>query len=1294
VTTPAYIPADPAQEIADLRARLEEAQETLRAIQAGEVDALVMGEEVYTLKGAETPYRVLVEQMYEGAGTLLDDGTVLYANRRLGELLRIPLQELIGTSLRRFVAPTELPAFDKLLAEGKQCSSKGEFTLQRQGDSALSVQLSFSVVQEQDTRPICVTVTDLTERKRAELALRQSHDSLEQRVVERTAELRESEERFRSVLDNAMDCIYRINLQTSRYEYISPSVEEIVGFSPDELMTLDAETALAMIHPDDLPAVRAALSRLGQTGHVEAEYRQRAKSGDYRWISNHMSLSRDSAGQPLYRDGTIRDITEHRRLEESRANLAAIVESSEDAIISKNLDGLITSWNSGAEHLLGYRADELVGQSIVRIIPPELQAEEATILGRLRRGQSIAHYETVRLASDGRRVPVSITISPIRDTSGAIIGASKIARDITERKQAEEALRASERLYRAIGESIDYGIWICDAEGRNIYASESFLKLVGITQKQCSEFGWGDVLHPEDTEATIAAWKECVRTGGPWYREHRFRGADGQWHPVLACGVAVRDEKGQIVRWTGINLDISRLKRAEETLRESEAQLRLAQETANVGIWDWKVETGALDFTPELNKLYGLPPGTIKTYQDWRVRVHQDDIGRIEAARDEAIAKHEPFDLEFRGRHSSGEYRWISTKGGAIYSRAGKAVRVFGVNIDITDRKRAEEKLRESEERFRVAQELSPDGFAILRPVRDSEGRIVDFTFVYENAAIARINGTDPAAVVGRRISEFMPAHSQSPFHEAHAHVADTGETCIMEQKYDGGDIPRPTWFRVVVVRTGQDIAILSQDITERKQADEAVRQSEEQFRALAETITNLAWWANADGYITWYNRRWYEYTGTTPQQMEGWGWQSVHDPQALPAVMERWKASIATGEPFEMTFPLRGADGVFRRFLTRIQPVKDAQGRVVRWFGTNTDVEELKRTEEALREAEQRLRFALETSHTGAWDLDLVDHTAFRSQEHDRVFGYPELLPQWTYEMFLQHLLPEDRAAVDEKFRQATATQGVWDFECRIRRADGEVRWIWGAGRHRTDAAGGKRRMAGIVQDITERKRTEERIQASLREKEVMLKEIHHRVKNNLQVISSLVDLQTNSLNDPVLRGLFRDVRNRVRSMALVHEKLYQSANLASVDFADYTRSLIGFLSRAHGGSETAVRFKLDLQPVALPVETAVPCGLILNELVTNAFKHAFRGRAEGEVTTALSTGPDGRVSLRVSDDGVGLPAGLDWRQSRSLGLQLIHLLSGQLDATVEVRTGVGTEFLISFKQPQGAPAEEQTHA
>src|SRR5579883_2100153 len=191
--------------------------------------------------------------------------------------------------------------------------------------------------------------------------------------------------------------------------------------------------------------------------------------------------------------------------------------------------------------------------------------------------------------------------------------------------------------------------------------------------------------------------------------------------------------------------------------------------------------------------------------------------------------------------------------------------------------------------------------------------------------------------------------------------IACRTEGCVLRPRSEGSDavlmlrlIPKSSAVEQFVA-LNQRIEELGREIQRRQRAEAALRESEEKLQLLADTIPQLAWMARPDGHIFWYNRRWYEYTGTTPEQMEGWGWQAVHDPEVLPRVLERWKGSIANGEPFDMVFPLRGADGQFRPFLTRVNPLRDEQGHILYWFGTNTDISEIKRMEEALREADRR---------------------------------------------------------------------------------------------------------------------------------------------------------------------------------------------------------------------------------------------------------------------------------------------------------------------------------------------------
>ena len=218
---------------------------------------------------------------------------------------------------------------------------------------------------------------------------------------------------------------------------------------------------------------------------------------------------------------------------------------------------------------------------------------------------------------------------------------------------------------------------------------------------------------------------------------------------------------------------------------------------------------------------------------------------------------------------------------------------------------------------------------------------------------------------------------------------------------------------------------------------------------------------------------------------------------------------------------------------------------------------------------------------------------------------------------------------------------------------------------------------------EITERKRAEGQIRASLREKEVLLQEIHHRVKNNLQVISSLLYLQAKNIQYEEAPLMFQDSQSRVRAMALVHEKLYQSQDQARVDFAEYLRSLANHLFRSYGVNTNVISLKVSVDDVFLGVDIAIPCGLILNELVSNSLKHAFPDGRAGEICIELRVA-DGQLTLMVSDNGVGFSDDLDFRDTGSLGLQLVNTLVNQLEGTIELERSSGTAFKITFTEPR----------
>jgi PAS domain S-box-containing protein len=297
-----------------------------------------------------------------------------------------------------------------------------------------------------------------------------------------------------------------------------------------------------------------------------------------------------------------------------------------------------------------------------------------------------------------------------------------------------------------------------------------------------------------------------------------------------------------------------------------------------------------------------------------------------------------------------------------------------------------------------------------------------------------------------------------------------------------------------------------------------------------------------------------------------------------------------------------------------------------------------------------------------------------------EKIFGYQSL------EMMgkpLDVLLPERTVKVHSQH-----IKDFWDASITARRM-GERRNISGRRKDGSEfpaeasiskvEVNGDTMFTVILRDVTQRVAAEELIKASLREKEALLKEIHHRVKNNLQVVSSLLGLQSRAMSDPELRKVFEESQNRVYSMALLHETLYQSDNLSQVNFPQYIRQLADHLFRSYGVTTGRIKLRTELESVPLSLDAAVPCGLIINELVSNSLKYAFPEGRAGEILIGLH-GESGMARLVVADNGVGLKREVDWVTTRSLGLRLVRSLAQQLGAQIEVLPEGGTEIKLVF--------------
>jgi PAS domain S-box-containing protein len=514
---------------------------------------------------------------------------------------------------------------------------------------------------------------------------------------------------------------------------------------------------------------------------------------------------------------------------------------------------------------------------------------------------------------------------------------------------------------------------------------------------------------------------------------------------------------------------------------------------------------------------------------------------------------------------------------------------------------------------------------------------------------------------------------------------------------------------------------ITIQDITGRRQAEREVRESEERFRTLANSSPQLASMARADGFILWYNQRWYDYTGMTPEQMEGWGWQSVHDPAVLPTVLSRWRDAIALAQPFEMEFPLRGADGTFRNFLTRIEPMKDSEGRLLQWFGTTTDVDQLKRIEQSLRVTQARLESTLEASSVGTWTWEIASDRLIADEFTARMFSVAaaaaaEGLPVAAY---LQVVHEDDRTHVADALERAIELCGAYDIEYRVRQDGGVFRWLQARGRVESDAAGQASYFHGAVIDITDRKLSE----LSLRDKNQLLERSNrdledfayiasHDLKTPLSGIKSAAlwfeeDLHDLSDESRKLLGL---MRSRISRMETLLDDLLTFSRVGRTDTAVSEAKLAdifaGILEILNPPAHIKVRAEGEL---AVIVTASAQLEQVLRNLIGNAIKH--HDKQNGEVVLSAKRVGD-FVEFVVRDNGPGILPQFhakifvlfqtlkrrDEMESTGMGLAIVKKLIERQDCRITVHSqgdGTGTEFHFRWPaSPSTIHAKEPANA
>lgn len=1004
------------------------------------------------------------------------------------------------------------------------------------------------------------------------------------------------------------------------------------------------------------------------------------------------------------------------RLVQQAQNYDALLDASPDLILFLEVNGTIIHVNRRLAERLQVSPSAAKGSSIFNYFPPELITQrKAHAQEAITTGSPVQFIDR-----NGERIFAN-RFRPVVDSSGTVIALAIFSTDITEHEQQEEHLRM-------LLEHSSDALVVIDGDGRQRYVSPGAERITGYPVAELEGRAIETLIHPEDLGRVMAAWNELLqhpdRTVTVQYRHvHKTR----QWvhsEAIAQNFLGTPSINGVIATVRNISGQIL----AEKALHWSQHLLNATQRLAKVGGWEWQVTNHTMSWTEECFRIHGLTPDAYPNHSDELVNqslacYHPQDRPVILAAFRRCIEDGTPYDLQFPFRSTDGRELWVRTMAEPVLED-GRIALVRGNIMDITREKRFEHLLAARLRLSESSASLSLDD--LLATVMDEAEHLTGsaigfFHFVNPDQQTLTLQAWSRNTTARFCRAEGKGLHYPVAeagvwvdcLHQRQAVIHNDYASLPHRKGLPPGHAPVIRQLVVPIFRGSDVVAIfgvgnkardydqddvemvtalgnLVWDIILRKRAEEEVRQSEERFRTLLNSLPAVAIQGyRSDGIVHYWNQASEQVYGYSAEEAIGRNLLELIIPPAMRSEVRRAIAAMAESgqalEPGELTLMRHDGSGVpvFSSHL-----VLSDQNGVPELFCVDIDLTDSKRAAEQLRLSEERFRLSFERSPVGMVMVSTDFHYLKTNEAFCRMIGYSK--------EELAHLSFADITHPDERQRDLLQGQRLlagetdrYDIEKRYIHKNGTIVWARVNITLVRDAQHQPQFFLPIIQDITAWKKAEQQLHAALDEKDVLLREVHHRVKNNLAAIISLLDMQRRLLHDTTGRDVLTELAARIRSMSLIHEQLYRSNDLAHIQFQGYLQALLSHLCTSLGFP--GVHCRAEAEGVALPLDLAVPCGMIINELVTNALKYAFpHQHAENDhhdcsIRVTMHQ-HNHRYTLMVADNGVGLPDGFDWMNATSLGMTLVRMLGRhQLGGQLSLVNNHGLQITLTFTERRG---------